>query len=32
MCAVVVVVLNFLGAVVAGPWSWMLNPKKKFLP
>jgi hypothetical protein len=31
MCTVVVVVLNFLEAVVAGPWSWMSNPKK-FLP
>jgi hypothetical protein len=27
-----VVVMNFLEAVVAGPWSWMLNPEKKFLP
>jgi hypothetical protein len=27
-----VVVLNFLEAVVAGPWSWMLNPEKKLRP
>ncbi len=32
MCTTIVAILNFFEAVVVGPSSWMLNPKKKFLP